>query len=782
MLEKTLKYVIWLGLGIIAFVPVLMYGGFFFPFIFTKVLVFRVIIEIIFVLYLLLISININYKPRFTIIFFSFLTYIVLTFISSLLGSNFYLSFWGDIERSEGIMLLLHLFAFFTIISGFIRNKKEWLLYFDLAIIGSLVVSFFALGQKLNLNFVLNAGQGRLSSTIGNPAFLAGYLIFGVFFAVFLFFQRKNQWLKKYYILTAIFELYIIIQTATRGAFVGLIFSLILSIFLLVFFTKTNKKIKQAFLLLILILFLFGGFVYFNQNTSFVKNSEFLKRMSSISLNDRTTDTRLMTWSSAWQGIKNKPLFGWGYENFNLVFNKYFNPYIYEDPGSRIWFDRAHNVIFDRAVTGGIIGLLAYVFLIFYPAYFLFKKIIIKKNECFIISFFKKYFLRKKTGQNIDEERNNDSTDKITAIIFISLIFAYFIQDLFVFDVLVTYIPLVLILGFLSSYDKEFKFKILENKQFYKINFVILLILFLPIIYLVNIKPAEANMTIIKAMKAASSKDFENSYNLFLKALSYNTYGNQEYRIRFAEFVDTMIYKKDKTDAFRRKASLKINEELKKQILEMPNDVANYILLMRHYNRAYIYNINLLNNVIAVSKEAENLSPTRPHIYYERGYAQIYLGNYYSEKGEKGKASEFYKKGIKSFKQAISLNNQVEESYLNLILMLMVSHQTDEINNYLNKMDKLGIKYQKEKSLKRIASAAVATKEYDFAIEFYKKLTKICPDEPKYWIDLSLSYIYKGDKDKAIEIAKKVKSFGANYESQADEFIKKISDKNFKIK
>ena len=178
MLEKILKYAICLGLAAIAFVPVLMYGGFFFPFIFAKALVFRVIVEIIFVLYLLLISININYKPRFTIIFFAFLAYIVLTFVSSLFGSNFYLSFWGDIERSEGIVLLLHLFAFFIVISAFIKSKKECLLSYDAAINGSLVVGCFALGQKLHLDFVLNSGEGRLSATTGNPAFLAGYLIF----------------------------------------------------------------------------------------------------------------------------------------------------------------------------------------------------------------------------------------------------------------------------------------------------------------------------------------------------------------------------------------------------------------------------------------------------------------------------------------------------------------------------------------------------------------------------------------------------------------------------
>ena len=73
------------------------------------------------------------------------------------------------------------------------------------------------------------------------------------------------------------------------------------------------------------------------------------------------------------KGLKEHPFLGWGQGNFNLVFNKYYDPKMYKQEP---WFDRAHNVIFDRAITTGLIGLLIYLFFIFYPVYFLFKYLI----------------------------------------------------------------------------------------------------------------------------------------------------------------------------------------------------------------------------------------------------------------------------------------------------------------------------------------------------------------------------------------------------------------------
>ena len=60
----------------------------------------------------------------------------------------------------------------------------------------------------------------------------------------------------------------------------------------------------------------------------------------------------------SWQGVKEHPILGWGQENYIVLFNKYYDPKMYQQEP---WFDRSHNVFFDWLVSGGILALLAYL-------------------------------------------------------------------------------------------------------------------------------------------------------------------------------------------------------------------------------------------------------------------------------------------------------------------------------------------------------------------------------------------------------------------------------------
>ncbi len=764
-MEKIAKIIIWTGIAVLGIVPFLMDSHFFFPFIFTKALVFRIAVEIMLLAYLFLVNIDKSYRPRFTALTFILLAYIGILFVSSLLGDSFYFSFWGDIERSEGLITWLHLLALFIILSSFLRDYRQWLIAFDFLVGGSVLVSIFALGQKLDWQFVLNHGENRLSATIGNPAFLAGYLIFNVFFALFLLLERKSLAARLYYGLVIALGIFIIFGTATRGAMIGLLAGLLGASFLAVFFLKDYRRFRPYFLGFILAVAVFLGLAFANKQAAWVQNTEALRRLTSISLNDRTTQTRLMTWNSAWQGVKEKPFLGWGYENFFLVFNKYFNPKIYEDISSRIWFDRAHNIVFDQLIVGGAIGFFFYLLLLFYPVYFLFSRLVTKDRRLFRI-------IKKLSKEEAGVGRR-------ASIIFIALLAAYFIQNLFVFDSLVTYLPFIFVLSFLGASGKSLVD--IQSRRGWKTIFWVYVLLLWPILYNVDIKPAKANLTVIEAIQS-QKKNPQSAYNLFLQTLAYNTYGNQEYRIRFAEFVDTLVYEKKLDELFLRQAALKVKEELNKQIAERPHDVANYIVLMRHYNRTYIYDPQLLNDVILkLFPQALALSPTRPHIYYEAGYAEINLGNYYKNLGKLDKAHRFYQDGFSHFDQAIALNPEVVESYVNPILMAFSSGEMERIDKYFQEMDQRHLPYRRLRHLRKMARAAVRTEHYDWAVKFYKDIVELEPDNPQNFVDLALSYIYSGDKENAIKIAQKVKEFGGEYARQAEGFIKQVSASDFKV-
>src|SRR3989344_8935535 len=112
-LEKTCLWVIYLAIGLTLTTPLWAHNSFFFPFITTKVLWFRILVEVLVLAYLVLLALSDSYNPRLnktTIIFTLFVAWAAL---SSALGHSWNISFWGNIERGEGMMLWLHGWAYF---------------------------------------------------------------------------------------------------------------------------------------------------------------------------------------------------------------------------------------------------------------------------------------------------------------------------------------------------------------------------------------------------------------------------------------------------------------------------------------------------------------------------------------------------------------------------------------------------------------------------------------------------------------------------------------------
>ena len=92
-------------------------------------------------------------------------------------------------------------------------------------------------------------------------------------------------------------------------------------------------------------------------------------RLLRVSIFDRSVQSRLWVWQTAYEGWKERPLLGWGPENFTKVFNNRFDiRHFVPDEPSDTWYDRAHSVFFDYLVETGIFGLLSYlgIFAVFY--------------------------------------------------------------------------------------------------------------------------------------------------------------------------------------------------------------------------------------------------------------------------------------------------------------------------------------------------------------------------------------------------------------------------------
>lgn len=644
-ISRSLEWLIWGCLGAIFFSVLYIDGRLFFPFITSKTAVFLTATEIMFVAFLFLCWADKKYRLHINSVVVLAATYLVILTVASLFGNDFYRSFWSNNERSDGILLLIHLFLFVLVLTSRFRSIKEWLVVFDIFLAASLCVSLVALDQYFGGNhFIASSNGARLASTIGNAGYVGGYMVFGVFLSLFMFFKRNNNWLKVYYAFIFLLELFIAVQTQTRGAYLALAMGLGVSFAYFTLFYYNDKRLKILFatVLVVAIAGVSGLFVF--KDSDFVKSNSILSRVASISLTEVTANNRLATWEMGWKGLKERPLLGYGQENFYQVFDKY-----YTTKNTEQWFDRCHNMICDRAITGGIFGLFGYLSLLLLPFWGIWK-------------YYRKDYIEK------TEMRDGLARRYFTPMIFSILILAYIIQNMFIFEALATYVPLMMALSFVGLYGKKFEFDFLSNESFKKIFSIVALVVLPFSVNAFIVIPMGANTDFIKTL-SRGELSLESRIASFEEVISRGTFGNQEYRRQYATVFDGYISQFMNDPQIRTEANAKtlsdfadkIEIQLQKQIEENPYSVANYLALMRFYNTAYVFNPERLNKSLITFKKAVELSPGRPQVYYEVASTYYYLASYYSSNKQEDLAGQNYRESLAYFYQGAVLNeNKVD--------------------------------------------------------------------------------------------------------------------------
>lgn len=410
MAAKTYLRLLQAGLIISLFFVLFVFGQLVFPYITSKQIPFNILMEILLVFWFVFILKYPAYRPKINLITYGLLAYFLIILISSFTGVDFNLSFWGDIERMLGFFHLFHFFIFYLILITAFRRWSDWRILFGASVAIAVIVSLMGLLGK------------HPHSTIGNTAYVSGYLIFNLFFAFILFFRERANW-RYFYFLPILIMLLQFAKMKTSGAIIGL-FGGVFIVLLLLAILHAKKQIKIKLTILIFASLLLVAFLFSQQEASWFQNS-FLRNLTS---QKTTFQTRLLSWQGAWREFGNHPWLGTGFGNYAIIFDRQFDPKFFDYDQVETYFDRAHNNLIDIASTTGILGLLSYLSIFVFVAIYLFKQL--KKH-------------------NFTVNSTNKGQKNLEVIIIFGLLVAYFIQNLAVFDSFVTYIGLMMILGFI---------------------------------------------------------------------------------------------------------------------------------------------------------------------------------------------------------------------------------------------------------------------------------------------------------------------------------------------
>ncbi len=386
----------------------------------AKTIFFRVIIEVVFCFWIFLILLNRQYLPKRNILFWAVIVFFGISILATCFSANPMRSFWGTLDRNEGLITHLHLLGFFVVLTSIFKEKRDWLKLLKFCVGISFLVSVTAVVQKLTSLTFYGTGGGRVTGTMGNPDFLAPYLVLNIFLGLFLIWVcKKNLW-RGIWLGIALFNFSILILTHSRGGWLGMTAGgLILGFYLFKPIIKILAS-KKILVILLLFIFAFSLFILFNQDRfKFLGENIIISKLVQT-ISSPSTKVRPASWNIAVEGWKERPILGWGQEMYIYTYDKhlkaaYFKYYDFE----RLSFDRAHSMVFDTLATTGILGLLSYLALFIIALYILLNW----KSEFF----------------------------RLGAIILFSMLIAHFVQNLFIFETITSYLVFFLILGFISN-------------------------------------------------------------------------------------------------------------------------------------------------------------------------------------------------------------------------------------------------------------------------------------------------------------------------------------------
>lgn len=701
------------------------------PFVTVKMYAFTVLVEATFGVWLFLITFHKEYRLRRSIMTLAVGLWLVILLFTSLIGYSVHRSFWSTPDRGIGLYALFHFFALFLILAS-LKGNFNWRRYINYLFWVSAVVSLLVILEKADPEFFLYGG-GRPGSTLGNPSYLASYLIFGIFLGFWLIVSKWKEWrldTKILFLGVTAFQIGILFLTDTRGAIVGLATGLVVLLGFLAYQSyRSNRSYGRIFknipLLILIGLILFGGIFFATRRSEFWQEVPGLGRIATLTIGEGGANNRLVAWKVAWTVFKEKPIFGWGFENFKYAFDFHYDPSLLKTGFTETYWDKPHNIILEMLVAGGVLGLLSYFFLL--GAVF-----------WVMVRFAPRKFLP----------------------FGIALGFAYLTQNLFVFDTFGSYLMFFVTLAFVDSFVPRFAARQsagltgeaapapIASPVTDRSRPILLIpgILCVGLIYLVflNTKIIRANHYWYWGLNYYLNRLPDQALNSYRAGLAINEPYLNEVRQSYISALQQVIPQM-KISNVGQDIELAL-KEFDKAIKDDPK--LYFYRTLRGEARTAFYAVDpkFLDGAEGDVAEAERLSPNRQQNYYLAAKVK------YLRDDPAG--------AVEEMKKAVDLDPSVGDPHFYYGLLLFQIQKLDDGVQEILLAKKLGREPKNVTELKILGDGFADSGHYDEAIAYYNGAVGLSErNDFDALLKLSLTYYYAGNR---LEARNKFDEFLAN--------------------
>lgn len=363
--------------------PLLFIPNVFSPYEFPKFIFFAVAVElsaIFFALYWFFSKNKEGIFPKMDLGVFLVVCFGLINLISDLFGINPINSIFGNNFRHQGFITLISGIIIFLLLRSPSLFKKVLPIFRKTALASAFLISLFAIWQIIQINIFHNYGiatyNGRVVGTLGNPNFLAGYLV--MLLPLVLWYPQKINRLLPLTIVLAI--ILTIFYTDSVSSLIAIAVLLTVYFIRLFIFLKIPSS-KVVFAIIFISILWLGNetaipFISkkFTLNQSLILKEEKrcfenwpdtypLKTITDLRKvnilffkRDSPCDSRFLIWTTGLNALSQRPTLGFGQASFESLIPK----------GTMYIVDSAHNIFLETAISSGLIGLFLYLLILVY--------------------------------------------------------------------------------------------------------------------------------------------------------------------------------------------------------------------------------------------------------------------------------------------------------------------------------------------------------------------------------------------------------------------------------
>lgn len=725
------RTIVWLSCAA-AFAPLILLRNFYFPFIVPKTIFFRSIVELMFFLWIVLAVKDSRFRPRWNSrVTWAFGAFLFFVLLSGLLGLDPRMSFWGDFERMWGFITLAHFFVFFVILST-VFGPRDWLRFFQINLLAGSLVGLYGIGQWLGLNLFEQAGADRIIATLGNASYVGGYTLLIAALAAYLFFIRpvgERPW----YGAAGAIAFFALFLSQTRGAYLGALAGIAVVLGGVVLGAASGRARKTALGLLVGVVAVVALLWVFRASPIIVGNY-YLRRFTEFDPQSTTAQTRFVGWRAGLKGFLERPLLGWGEENYIVLFNKHLPAYFHSLSPSETYFDRAHNQFIDTLVSEGIFGFTSYMAIYAFAV------------------------------MNAVALWRRDAIDRATFLFFVSAAIMYLIQDFFVFDTLGPFLVMVAILAYAEWLARERSpqpspKEAMSAKRFAFVPaqwLVPLLTLWLFVFWFVNVRAAVASNL---GAWSVSFNDLNLALPNFEKAVLYDIPAIRDVRNTFADRVAFLINDPKLPPNLAKAALDSAVREVEKTLAEAPVDVftATKAIKLLNLRFAIFGDRNDIRRAEELYMRMVPYSPERLELHFLGAQTRLLMLDYNG--------------ALARLKLAQELNpRQADGFWFSGLVMLDAGKATTTAVTELKKGFDLHFNATADQ-LKRAIKAAIEADDIAFVRDLYEAYVRKAPSDAQAWATLATIYAQLGDTARAREAAMQAVKLDPGFTEEAKKFI-----------